>query len=303
MSTMRLGGTAIVMEQFDPEDALAYIEQYHVTHSQWVPTMFVRMLKLPDEARTRYDLSSQKVAIHAAAPCSVEVKRKMIEWWGPIIDEYYAATEGMGATFINSADWLAHPGSVGKSMLGRIRILDDDGNELPAGEVGTVWFEPPPNRPGFEYHKDAEKTRDSFNDEGLVDRRRHGLPRRRRLPLPHRSPHVHDRVGRREHLSAGSRERAHRPPEGLRRRGVRHPRRGDGRARARRRAADRLGRRRARARTRAARVTCSRSSRTTSARRRSTSTASSRASRPASSTSACSATATGATRPHASSEP
>jgi acyl-CoA synthetase (AMP-forming)/AMP-acid ligase II len=166
MSTMRLGGTAIVMEQFDPEAALSYIERYHVTHSQWVPTMFVRMLKLPDEVRTRYDVSSQMVAIHAAAPCSVEVKRKMIEWWGPIIDEYYAATEGMGATFIDSPDWLAHPGSVGKSMLAGIRILDDDGNEMPTGEVGTVWFEPPPNRPGFEYHKDAEKTRDSFNARG-----------------------------------------------------------------------------------------------------------------------------------------
>jgi long-chain acyl-CoA synthetase len=166
MSTMRLGGTVIVMEQFDPESALACIEKYHVTHSQWVPTMFVRMLKLPEAARNRHDLSSQKVAIHAAAPCSVEVKRKMIEWWGPIIDEYYAATEGMGATFINSADWLAHPGSVGKSMLAGIRILDDDGNEQPAGEVGTVWFEPPPNRPGFEYHKDADKTRDSFNANG-----------------------------------------------------------------------------------------------------------------------------------------
>ena len=178
----------------------------------------------------------------------------MIEWWGPIIDEYYAATEGTGATFINSADWLAHPGFGRRSMLGPIHILDEDGNELPAGEVGTVWFEPPPNRPGFEYHKDEAKTRDSFNDAGLVDRRRHGLPRRRRLPVPHRPPHVHDRVGRREHLSAGSRERAHRPPEGLRRRGVRHPRRRDGRAGARGRAAGRLGRRRTRARTRAARV-------------------------------------------------
>jgi acyl-CoA synthetase (AMP-forming)/AMP-acid ligase II len=166
MSTMRLGGTAIVMEQFDPEEALSYIERYHVTHSQWVPTMFVRMLKLPDDVRVRYDLSSQKVAIHAAAPCAVEVKRKMIDWWGPIIDEYYAATEGMGATFIGSADWLAHPGSVGRTMLAPIRILDDDGNELPAGEVGTVWFEPPPNRPGFEYHKDEAKTRDSFNNQG-----------------------------------------------------------------------------------------------------------------------------------------
>jgi long-chain acyl-CoA synthetase len=166
MSTMRLGGTVIVMEQFDPELALAYIEQYHVTHSQWVPTMFVRMLKLPEAVRTKYDLSSQKVVLHAAAPCSVETKRKMIEWWGPIIDEYYAATEGTGATYINSADWLAHAGSVGRSMLGPIHILDDDRNELPAGEVGTVWFQPLPTRAGFEYHKDEAKTRSSFNEHG-----------------------------------------------------------------------------------------------------------------------------------------
>jgi acyl-CoA synthetase (AMP-forming)/AMP-acid ligase II len=166
MSTMRLGGTAIVMEQFDPELALQYIEQYKVTHAQWVPTMFVRMLKLPDAARTKYDVSSMKVAIHAAAPCSVETKRKMIEWWGPIIDEYYAATEGTGATFINSADWLEHPGSVGKSMLGPIHIVDEEGGLQPPGRVGTVWFEPLPGRTTFEYHKDPAKTRDSFNDRG-----------------------------------------------------------------------------------------------------------------------------------------
>ena len=166
MSTMRLGGTVIVMEHFDPEQALAYLEQYKVTHSQWVPTMFVRMLKLPDEVRAKYDLSSQKVVLHAAAPCSVETKRKMIDWWGPIIDEYYAATEGTGATYVSSPDWLAHPGSVGRSMLGPIHILDESGGSQPTGEVGTVWFEPPPNRPGFEYHKDEAKTRDSFNDKG-----------------------------------------------------------------------------------------------------------------------------------------
>jgi acyl-CoA synthetase (AMP-forming)/AMP-acid ligase II len=166
MSTMRLGGTCVVMEHFDPERALACIEQYRVTHSQWVPTMFVRMLKLPAEARERYDLSSMKVAIHAAAPCSVETKRKMIEWWGPIVDEYYSATEGMGATYINSADWLAHPGSVGRTMLGPIHILGEDGGECPPGEVGTVWFEPVAGRTGFAYHKDDAKTRDSFNDSG-----------------------------------------------------------------------------------------------------------------------------------------
>jgi long-chain acyl-CoA synthetase len=166
MSTMRLGGTVIVMEHFDPEQSLALIERYHVTHAQFVPTMFVRMLKLPDAARSQHDLSSLKVVLHAAAPCSVETKRKMIDWWGPIIDEYYAATEGTGATYINSTDWLAHPGSVGRSMLGPIHVLDESGNEQPVNEVGTVWFEPPPNRPGFEYHKDEAKTRDSFNDRG-----------------------------------------------------------------------------------------------------------------------------------------
>jgi acyl-CoA synthetase (AMP-forming)/AMP-acid ligase II len=124
------------------------------------------MLKLPEAVRSKYDLSSQQVALHAAAPCPVEIKRQMIEWWGPIIDEYYAATEGNGATFISATDWLAHPGSVGRSMLGPIHIIDDDGKELPTGQVGTVWFEPPPNRPGFEYHKDEAKTRDSFNEQG-----------------------------------------------------------------------------------------------------------------------------------------
>jgi acyl-CoA synthetase (AMP-forming)/AMP-acid ligase II len=166
MSVMRLGGTVIVMEQFDPEHALALIEQYRVTHSQWVPTMFVRMLKLPDEVRERYDLSSHRCAIHAAAPCPVETKRKMIEWWGPILEEYYSATEGMGATYIDSAQWLAHPGSVGKTLLGPIHVLDDDGAELPAGEVGTVWFEPVPGRGGFEYHKDPDKTAGAHDERG-----------------------------------------------------------------------------------------------------------------------------------------
>lgn len=166
MSTMRLGGTVVCMEQFDPEEALRLIEQHRVTHSQWVPTMFVRMLKLPPEVRAKYDLSSHRCAIHAAAPCPVEVKQQMIEWWGPIIEEYYSATEGTGATYINSHDWLAHPGSVGKTLLAPIHILDEEGNELPPGEVGTVFFEPASGRPGFEYHKDDAKTRESFNDRG-----------------------------------------------------------------------------------------------------------------------------------------
>jgi acyl-CoA synthetase (AMP-forming)/AMP-acid ligase II len=166
MSTMRLGGTCIVMEHFDPEEALADIEKYHVTHAQFVPTMFVRMLKLPEEVRAKYDVSSLQVAIHAAAPCSVETKRKMIEWFGPIVDEYYAATEGTGGTFISAADWLEHPGSVGRSLLGPIHIIDEEGGSQPPGRVGTVWFEPVASRPGFEYHKDEAKTRDSHNERG-----------------------------------------------------------------------------------------------------------------------------------------
>jgi acyl-CoA synthetase (AMP-forming)/AMP-acid ligase II len=166
MSTMRLGGTVICMEHFDPEEALRLIEQYHVTHSQWVPTMFVRMLKLPDATRTKYDLSSHRCAIHAAAPCPVEVKLRMIDWWGPIIEEYYSATEGMGATYINSEQWLAHPGSVGPTLLAPIHIVDEDGNDVPTGDVGTVYFEPASSRPGFEYHKDVAKTKETFDARG-----------------------------------------------------------------------------------------------------------------------------------------
>jgi len=166
MSTLRLGGKVVVMEHFDAADALGFIEQYGVTHSQWVPTHFVRMLKLPDAVRTRHDLSSHRCAVHAAAPCPVEVKQRMIEWWGPIVWEYYSATEGAGATMISPDDWLAHPGSVGRTMLGPIHICDDDGNTVPRGEIGTVWFEPVTSRAAFEYHKDADKTRDAMNDRG-----------------------------------------------------------------------------------------------------------------------------------------
>ena len=149
MSTLRLGGQVVVMEQFDAADALRYIEQYAVTASQWVPTHFVRMLKLSESQRTAHDLTSHRCAVHAAAPCPGEVKRQMIEWWGPIVWEYYSATEGAGATLISPTDWLAHPGSVGRTILGPIRICADDGTELPRGEVGTVWFEPLSGRAGF----------------------------------------------------------------------------------------------------------------------------------------------------------
>jgi fatty-acyl-CoA synthase len=155
------GGTVLMMPRFDPEDALALIERYRVTHSQFVPTMFVRMLKLPEAVRRRYDLSSHRVAIHAAAPCPVEVKRAMIDWWGPIIHEYYGGTEGNGLTWIDPASWLAHPGSVGKAILGVVHVCDEDGADLPAGEAGLVYFER--EAMPFAYHKDPERTRASQN--------------------------------------------------------------------------------------------------------------------------------------------
>ena len=156
LSVQSFGGTVVMMERFDAEQALQLIEKYGVTHSQWVPTMFVRMMKLPPEVRARYDLSSHKVAIHAAAPCPVEVKRQMIEWWGPILYEYYAGTEASGSTFITSEDWLEHPGSVGRAALGVLHICDEDGDELPIGETGLVYFER--EAPTFEYHNDPAKT-------------------------------------------------------------------------------------------------------------------------------------------------
>ncbi len=157
-TVLAAGGTIVVMEKFDPEQALALIEQYKVTHSQWVPTMFVRMLKLPPEVRQRYDLSSHRCAIHAAAPCPVQIKQQMLDWWGPIIYEYYGGSEGNGSTFITPEEWLSHPGSVGRSAGGPIHICDDEGNELPTGEPGTVYFE---GGMPFEYHNDKGKTADS----------------------------------------------------------------------------------------------------------------------------------------------
>lgn len=154
-----LGGTVVLMERFEPEEALAAIESHGVTHSQWVPTMFVRMLKLPSEVRSRYTTTSQQVVLHAAAPCPVEVKQAMIDWWGPILIEYYSSTETNGITLIDSHEWLRHRGSVGRAVLGTARICADDGAELPAGDIGTVYFER--DELPFEYHNDPAKTADA----------------------------------------------------------------------------------------------------------------------------------------------
>ncbi len=163
MGVHRVGGTAVVMEHFDPSEALRLIEEHRITHSQWVPTMFIRMLKLPEEERQDRDVSSMEVMFHAAAPCPIEVKRRMIDWFGPVIHEYYAGTEGNGFVYCNSEDWLAHPGTVGRNLLGGLHITDDDGKELPLGEPGTIWFE---SEATFRYHNDPEKTAASRHPQG-----------------------------------------------------------------------------------------------------------------------------------------
>ena len=163
MSTLAVGSTVVVMEHFDAERYLGFVEQYRATHSQVVPTMFVRMLKLPEATRAGYDVSSLEVVIHAAAPCPVPVKRQMIEWWGPVIHEYYAGTEGNGFCYCNSEMWLGHEGTVGTPINCVVHIVDEEGEELPRGEIGTVYFE---GGQTFEYHNDADKTAGSRHPKG-----------------------------------------------------------------------------------------------------------------------------------------
>jgi len=163
--TIRQGGTVIIMERFDPERYLELVQTYKVTHSQLVPTMFSRMLKLPDEVRRRYDLSSLEIAVHAAAPCPVQVKERMIEWWGPIIQEYYGATEGLGFTACDSGEWLAHKGTVGKVLLGELHILDDSMKPCPIGTPGMLWFK---TATPFEYFNDPEKTARARSADGSM---------------------------------------------------------------------------------------------------------------------------------------
>ena len=164
LGVQRLGGTVVVMAHFDPERYLQLVQQHRITHTQVVPTMFVRMLKLPEATRRQYDVSSLRVAIHAAAPCPVEVKKQMIDWWGPVLWEYYAGTEGNGVTMINSPQWVTHPGSVGNAVVGELKICDDEtGDELPVGQSGTIYFA---NGRAFKYHNDAAKTASSTHPKG-----------------------------------------------------------------------------------------------------------------------------------------
>jgi acyl-CoA synthetase (AMP-forming)/AMP-acid ligase II len=159
----RFGATVVVMERFDPEEALRAIERYGVTHSQWVPTMFIRMLKLPEETRAAHDLSSLRYAVHAAAPCPAEVKEQMIAWWGPVLHEYYAGTEGNCFVYADSKTWLEHRGTVGRPLLGRIHVCDEEGTELPPGRTGVLYFG---EGPEFEYHDDPVKTASSRDPLG-----------------------------------------------------------------------------------------------------------------------------------------
>lgn len=163
MSVHRSGGTSVILRKFEAEHSLRIMGKHRVTHGQWVPTMFVRMLKLPEEVRLSYDLSSLRHVIHGAAPCPVEVKYRMIEWLGPILYEFYSSTEGMGSTAITSEEWLRKPGSVGRPVMGTPYIKDDEGNVLPAGEIGTIWFT---GGERFEYHKDPGKTAASRDSMG-----------------------------------------------------------------------------------------------------------------------------------------
>jgi fatty-acyl-CoA synthase len=163
MVTIKMGGSAYIMDRFDAEESLRLIERYRITHSQWVPTMFVRLLKLPPDVRKQCDVSSMRMVIHAAAPCPIDIKRAMIDWWGPIIHEYYAGTENNGFTSITTEEWLAHPGSVGRASLGIPHICDGHGDEVAIGEEGEVYFE---NGHQFLYHNDAAKTAQCTNANG-----------------------------------------------------------------------------------------------------------------------------------------
>jgi long-chain acyl-CoA synthetase len=166
MAVNQIGGTVVIMEKFDAERALELIERHRVTHAQWVPTHFIRMLKLPLEIRARHDLSSLKAVWHAAAPCPIPVKEAMIDWWGPIVHEYYAGTEGNSFHAISAAEWLTHKGSVGRNLTTITHICDEDGNEVPPRTEGAIYFEAPGGGRTFVYHNDPDKTAEGTNRHG-----------------------------------------------------------------------------------------------------------------------------------------
>jgi long-chain acyl-CoA synthetase len=164
-ASLRMGCTAVVMEHFDPEQWLALVDRHKVTNCQMVPVMFGRLLRLPEEVRTAYDTSSLECIVHAAAPCPVPVKQAIIDWLGPIVTEYYGATEANGFTFCDSSQWLAHPGTVGKPILGELLILDEEGQPCPPGTDGTIWFR---GATAFEYFEDPAKTDAGRREGGLT---------------------------------------------------------------------------------------------------------------------------------------
>ncbi len=162
-AALNYGATCVIFESFDAARALAAIGDYQCTHSLWVPTMFHRLLQLPAEQRRASRTASLRHAIHGAAPCPVHVKRRMLDWWGPIIDEYYSGTEGIGSTHISAVEWLAHQGSVGRPVNCAVHILGNEGEEMPAGSIGDVYFE---SHAKFEYWNDAQKTERIFSRQG-----------------------------------------------------------------------------------------------------------------------------------------
>jgi fatty-acyl-CoA synthase len=166
MMVVAAGGTSIIMEKFDAEQCLALIDQYKVTHGQWVPIMFVRMLKLDSAVKDKYRMDSLRMAIHSAAPCPVDIKQQMIDWWGEVIVEFYSSTEAIGATMLNTQQWLAHRGSVGFPVGCMLHILDDTGNELPAGEIGRVYFSS--DNPPFEYFNCDEQSTVAYSAQGYA---------------------------------------------------------------------------------------------------------------------------------------
>jgi len=165
IATLRQGGLVVVMEKFDALESLKLIERFRVTHGQFVPTMFVWLLKLPEEQRAAYDLSSLRYVVHAGAPCSIEVKRKILDWLGPVVYEYYSGSESVGMCAVGPGEWLERPGTVGRSLFGRIYILDERGEELTPGEIGQVYFT---GMPPFEYHNDPGKTKEAYSRQGYA---------------------------------------------------------------------------------------------------------------------------------------